>query len=310
MKEIFSRIESAAFALPKNKMSNDDFIKKYKIESSSDWIKERTGIKSRYFVDNAEELEEITLKCCQKATLDVAKETIDGIIVATSTHCMNFPSLASIMHNKLGLKEEVQIFDINAACNGFLCALAQADLWIKHCGMERVLVVGAEAMSSILDMQERSTSVLFGDGAGAVLLSKSQKSGISNWIHGAKTDHKEALFVDSFIKMNGRTVFENAVKSFEGMIKKILLKSNLSLNEIDYIIPHQANMRIFENIANRLGIAMGKIPFLASETANTSSATIPIAIAQMHSTFLSQKSKIIVAGFGAGFTYSICLLEF
>lgn len=329
IEKMLARIVAAASALPKDCMTNDEFIKRYNIESTSEWIESRTGIQERRFAESQEEFEKIIIESAVKSIkkayeLDLMEsaeknmkssekneenlaeivksysEKIEGVIVATSTNFYHFPGISQIVHKALKLKKTARAIDINAACNGFMVALSIADMWIRSEGLNNILVIGADMMSQILDMFDRSTSCLFADAAGSVLVKRSNEKGILAWEHRVESEHCFELYAREKIYMNGRNVFDHAIKTFEELTIELLKKTNKTIDEIDLIIPHQANARMFETLARRLNIDIKKIPFLAKKTANTSAATIPVALSELE---LKNKT-VILLGFGAGFTAS------
>lgn len=304
-----SKIIKAAHAFPTNCYSNQEFIKKYKIDTTSDWIESMTGINQRYFINSAKEFEEIVIKAAQ-TVLQNFNGKIDAIVVATSTNPYYFPGLSQIVHKALGCGKNVRTIDTNAACNGFMQALAIADSFIRYENMENVLVIGADAMSTVLDMNDRSTCCLFGDGAGAVILSNSNSAqegskAIKAWEHVTLSENYESLIAEKFVVMNGRSVFENSIKTFEEIITKVIEKGGLKIEEVDLFILHQANYRIFNTLAKKMNLDEAKIPFLAKDFANTSAATIPICLSLTD----FKNKNIVLAGFGAGFVASATLLS-
>jgi len=309
-----SKIIAAASAFPTNCYKNSDFIEKFKIESTSEWIESMTGIVQRYFVQDFREFEQIVVQAANdvlgKVENRLKTDNLDAVIVASSTSCYHFPGLSQIVHRALGLKKSVRTIDTNAACNGFMHALSIADLLITANQAENVLVIGADANSTILDMTDRATCCLFGDGAGAVLVRADKKqpgsSPIIAWEHVTISENYEALTAQKHIIMNGRVVFENSIKTFEELIKKVLEKGGLEMADIDLFILHQANYRIFQSLCKKMGCDESKFPFLARDFANTSAATIPICLSKID--FLNK--NIVLAGFGAGFVGSASLLSY
>jgi len=317
IESMYSKIIAVASAFPKNGYTNDEFIQKYKVDTTSEWIESMTGIRKRYFAENIEEFEEIVItsakEAIEKAVNNIASHSsefgIDGVIVASSSNSYKFPGLSQIVHKALGLNKFVRTIDINAACNGFMQALSIANSWIKFDGMRNVLVIGADAMSFMLNMEDRGTCCLFGDGAGAVVLSNENMPGgsrlIREWEHITLSENYESLIAQKCVVMNGRSVFENSIKTFEEIITKLLEKANKKIEDIDLLILHQANYRIFKSLCGKMGIDENKIPFLAFDCANTSAATIPIALSQV----AYENKNLILAGFGAGFNASATLIS-
>jgi 3-oxoacyl-[acyl-carrier-protein] synthase-3 len=303
--KIYSNITKAASACASICLTNDDLIKKYSLDTTCDWIESRTGIKQRYFVQNINELEELATKCAHEVSLG---QVVDGIIVATSTNKYNFPGISQIVHKNLGLGKNARALDINAACNGFMMALSIANLWIKHEGLKNVIVIGAEAMSTILDMKDKTTCCLFGDGAGAILLSASNDRGLIDFHHMVLSQHYETLIATDLqkIQMNGRAVFETSVPAFQEVILNVLTKCDKKVEDIDLFILHQANARIFSAVARNMKLDESLFPFFGANFANTSAATIPMALAQAD--FMNK--TVLLSGFGAGFTTSATVLSY
>lgn len=299
---MYSNIIRAASAFPEQAYTNDQFIAKFNVDTTCEWIEQMTGIKQRYFVSDEKELEGLATIAASKVIDDVC---VDGIIVATSSHAYRFPGLSHIVHKNLGLKKYSRAFDVSAACNGFMVALSIADSWIKHEGLKNVIVIGAEAMSSMLNMSDRASCCLFGDGAGAVLLGASSRCGIIASEHVVLSQGYEALTAKQFIVMNGRAVFENSIKTFEEIILNVLKKAVMTVDDVDLFILHQANYRIFQSLAKIMKLDEAKVPFLATYSANTSAATIPIALSQID----FKDKTMVLAGFGAGFTASASLIS-
>ncbi len=300
---LYSNIVKASRAMPKRALSNDLFIKEYNIDTNSEWVETMTGIKQRYFVEDVSELNQLA---CQAASEVSSEIKVDGIIVASSTSGYHFPGISQIVHKYLDLDKHARAIDVNVACNGFMIALSIADSWIKHEGLENVIVIGAEAMSSILDMSDRSTCCLFGDGAGAVLLSKSNERGFVSFDHMVLSQRCDTLVAKKHIEMNGRAVFENSIKAFEEVILNALVKACKSVEDVDLFVLHQANARIFKSLAKQMCLDESKIPFFAANFANTSAATIPMALSL--SDF--ENKTVVLAGFGAGFTTTAGVLSY
>lgn len=301
-------------------VTNTDLMKI--IDTSDEWIKERTGIEQRYFstTDNTSDL---GVKAAQMAILDssINLSDIDLIIVATITPDAMMPSTANLIQAKLGLNNQKCLaFDVNAACSGFLIALQSAQAMIQSGFVRNALVIGSETLSKILDFNDRTTCILFGDGAGAVVLSQSDK--LTNMCHYSRSlgDLDQVLTTDGlplnteftrdvkqsiFLHMKGQAVFRFAVKAMEDAILQLCKQENLTLEDIDWIVPHQANSRIIQHVATKLNIEIEKFYINVNEYGNTSSASIPIALANMKEKgYLKKEQKIILVGFGAGLTWA------
>ena len=301
-------------------ITNKDLMKY--VETSDEWIKERTGIEQRYFssIENTSDLGvKASLKAIENAKID--PKLIDLIIVATITPDSMMPSTANLIQAKLGLNNQKCLaFDVNAACSGFLIALQNAQAMIQSGFAHTALVIGAETLSKILDFEDRTTCILFGDGAGAVILSNSDRDGSIGHYSRSEGDLDEVLTTDAFslnsdfktnlkqsyyLHMKGQAVFRFAVKAMEDAIHEICKQENIRLDEIDWIVPHQANKRIIQHVSSKLNIDINKFYLNLDKYGNTSSASIPIALADMNEKGLFEKNqKIILVGFGAGLTWA------
>lgn len=312
---------------PTNIVSNDDLSKI--VETSDEWILGRTGIKERR-ISQGEDTSEIATKAAQMAIerAGISGEDIDLIIVATITPDMFTPSVSCLVQKGIGAKNAMA-FDINAACSGFIYGLQVAySMMDNSSNFKNVLVIGAETLSKIIDWTDRGTCVLFGDGSGAVVLSKTEeeKKKIANFYSksdGSKGDAltagaidvinpyvKEIVTKNKKVEMNGQEVFKFAVTSIVKGIKTVLEESNLSIEDIDMIVPHQANLRIIEFAAKKLKVDFNKFYINLDKYGNTSSATIPIALNEMYEKSLLKKGKkIIMVGFGGGLTFGAALIE-
>jgi len=315
---------------PPNRVTNEQLAEIYNIDTSDEWIRSHTGIGSRYIASEEETCTDIarqaSLRALEKA--GITAEDLDCIVFTTSTPDYKiFPASASILQEKLGAKK-AGAFDLAQGCTGFIYGMEVGRSLILG-GMDKVLVVGAEKLSTYLNWKDRSTCVLFGDGAGAVVLSRSEgdKSEIFDKYLRSEGSGAEALKVhkggsknpliigeavneDSFIFMDGRQVYNFAVRSVTEVIKVLTEKHNISLEELKYIVPHQANRRIIQAAAKRLGLEMGKFYLNIEEYANTSAATIPIALNEMDEKGLLEKGDLILTvGFGAGLAYGGNLLR-
>ena len=312
---------------PTNTVTNDDLSKI--METSDEWILGRTGIKERR-ISQGEDTSDIAIKSAKMALerAGISADAIDLIIVATLTPDMFTPSVACLVQKGIGAGNAMA-FDINAACSGFIYGLQVAySMMENNNNFKNVVVIGAEVLSKIIDWEDRSTCVLFGDGSGAVVLSKTEeeKKKIANFYSksdGSKGDALTAGAVDVInpyvkeivtrnkkVEMKGQEVFKFAVTSIVHGIKTVLEDSNLSLEDIDYIVPHQANLRIIEFAAKKLKVDFNKFYVNLDRYGNTSSATIPIALNEMYEKSLLKKGKkIIMVGFGGGLTFGAALIE-
>ena len=313
MSSNFSKIVATGSYLPKKVITNYDLEKL--VDTSHEWIYERTGIIKRCIAEDNES----SVDMAYKASIDVIERSgldikcIDMIIVATSTPERVFPSSAVLLQNKLNI-DNCFAFDVNAACTGFIYALDIADKYIKNKSVSNVLVVGSEKMSSIVDWNDRNTCVLFGDGAGAVLVTASYDPGIISSTIGSNGSYKDLLTVNpdsDFIEMKGNDVFKIAVTTMGKLASETLKNNNLNIEEIDWLILHQANSRIINAIAKKISLPAEKIIMTIDAHGNTSAASIPLA---MDHAFVKGRLKkdniVLLEAFGAGFTWGSTLLKF
>lgn len=284
------------------------------VDTSDEWIIRRTGIKTRHIVEN-EDVCELALRAsidCLERAKGFSKTSLDAIIVATCTSPKRLPAVANIVQAGLGLERNILSFDINAACTGFLYALSIVDAMIASGKVSKVLLVGAEAMSTIVDWSDRNTCVLFGDGAGAVLISAADSGGILYEHMACDSSLEGALSaeVGGTLQMDGRSVFEAAVKKLTVAVKNALEVSGITVQEVDYFVMHQANIRIIDHISEKIGIERSKVVVTVDHHANTSAASIPITLAHLSSrTPIKKGDKILFAAMGAGFTYGVTIFE-
>jgi len=313
---------------PTRRLSNDELSKI--VETSDDWISSRTGIRERRIASEAEATSDLSLIAAKRALEDaqISPEDIDLVLVATITPDMAFPSTACILQHKLGLRK-VACFDLEAACSGFLYALDVADAMLSTGRYKNVLVVGAEKMSSIMDWEDRTTCVLFGDGAGAAVLSKEGTgSELLGFYCGADGATPSLLYQPAggsarpassetletrqhYLKMNGREIFKSAVRVMESSCRHLLDKHNLKITQIDHVIPHQANMRIVESLSKRLEIPMDNFYCNLDRYGNTSAASIPLALDEAVKADKFKKGQLgLLVAFGAGLTWASSLIRF
>ena len=285
---MYSRITGTGSYLPEKILTNLDLERM--VDTSDEWIRTRTGITQRHIAGENQVASDLALYACQNAmqAAGVTSQDIDLIIVATTTPDMIFPSTACILQNKLGI-ENCPAFDVQAVCSGFVYALATADMFVSSGKCRNALVVGSEIYSKIMDWNDRSTCVLFGDGAGAVVLSQSDQPGIlSTHLH-ASGSHSNILSAPGsisggkvqgtpYINMEGNAVFKFAVKVLEEVVQEAMAKNNLQSTDIDWLIPHQANIRIIQSTARKLGLPMDKVVVAVDKHGMTSAASIPLAL--------------------------------
>ena len=321
----YARISGTGSYLPPLRLTNADMVGRLAaggVETSDEWIVERTGIRARHFVADGVFASDMAAEACRKAmdAAGVDGNEIDLIIVATSTPDMVFPSTAAILQHKLGISG-CPVFDVQAVCSGFIYGLTVADAMIRTCTAKKALVVGAEVFSRLLDFSDRTTCVLFGDGAGAVVLEASEVPGIlATDIH-ADGKHASILCVpghvsggkvlgDPLLKMDGQAVFKLAVGVLEDTARAVLTKAGRSDADIDWLIPHQANIRIMQSTARKLKLPMDKVVVTVDEHGNTSAASIPLALD--HAVRAGQVKKgdtLLLEGVGGGFTWGAVLLD-
>jgi 3-oxoacyl-[acyl-carrier-protein] synthase III len=323
----YSRIVSTGSYLPPRRLTNADLAAELAakgVETSDEWIVERTGIRARHFaapeVTSSDLAYEAALQALSNAALQASD--IDLIIVATSTPDMVFPSVAAILQNKLVITNGCPAFDVQAVCSGFVYALTVADSLIKTGTAKRALVIGAEVFSRILDFNDRTTCVLFGDGAGAVILEASQTPGIlASDLH-ADGRHAGILCTpgtvsggsvlgDPTLKMDGPAVFKLAVGVLESAARAVLEKAGKTDADIDWLIPHQANIRIMQSTAKKLKMPMEKLIVTVDQHGNTSAASIPLALDHaVRSGKVKRGDTLMLEGVGGGFTWGAVLVEY
>lgn len=322
----YSRIAGTGSYLPPRRVTNEDLAAQLAaggIETSDEWIVERTGIRARHFADPGTNTSDLAAHAARHAmeAAGVKAADIDLIIVATSTPDMVFPSAACIMQNKLGIAG-CAAFDVQAVCSGFVYALTVADSMIRTGAASKALVIGAEVFSRILDFNDRTTCVLFGDGAGAVVLEASNEPGIlASDLH-ADGRHADILCVpgtvsggrvigEPFLKMDGQAVFKLAVGVLEDAARATLAKAGRDAADIDWLIPHQANIRIMQGTAKKLKLPMAKLVVTVDEHGNTSAASIPLALdAAVRGGKINKGDTLMLEGVGGGFTWGAVLLDF
>jgi len=322
----YSRITGTGSHLPPRRVSNADLARELAargIETSDDWIVERTGIRARHFAADGVACSDLALAAARAALQAAGREAadIDLIIVATSTPDMVFPSTACILQQKLGV-HGCPAFDVQAVCSGFVYALTLADSLIRTGSASRALVIGSEVFSRILDFDDRTTCVLFGDGAGAVVLEASNEPGLlASDLH-ADGRHVGILCVpgtvaggkvlgDPTLKMDGQAVFKLAVGVLENAARAVLAKAGKTEADIDFLIPHQANIRIMQSTARKLKLAADKLIVTVDEHGNTSAASIPLALdVAVRDGRIRHGHCLMLEGVGGGFTWGAVLLEF
>jgi len=321
----YSRITGTGSYLPPHRLTNADLVAQLAaqgVETSDDWIVERTGIRARHFAADGVFSSDLGLEAAKNALAAAGRvpQDIDLIIVATSTPDMVFPSTACILQNKLGANGSAA-FDVQAVCSGFVYALTLADSMIQTGAASKALVIGAEVFSRILDFKDRTTCVLFGDGAGAVVLEASDTPGIlASDLH-ADGKHVDILCVpghvsggqvlgDPLLKMDGQAVFKLAVGVLEDAARATLAKAGKTEADIDWLIPHQANIRIMQSTARKLKMSMDKVVVTVDQHGNTLAASIPLALDfAVRSGKVKPGETLMLEGVGGGFTWGAVLLN-
>ncbi len=321
-----SRIAGTGSDLPPLRLTNNDLVEmlaKRGVETSDDWIVERTGIRARHFVADDVHASDLATAAAQRA-LEAAGCTaadIDLIIVATSTPDMVFPSTASIVQRKLGVYG-CAAFDVQAVCSGFIYALSVADAMIKTGSANRALVIGAEVFSRLLDFDDRTTCVLFGDGAGAVVLELSDKPGVVATKLHADGRHLEILctpgtvnggkiFGDPLLKMDGPAVFKLAVGVLGDVANEVLELAGRTTSDVDWLVPHQANIRIMLSTARKLKLPAERVVVTVAEHGNTSAASIPLALdVAIRAGQIQRGQRLLLEGVGGGFTWGAALVDY
>jgi len=318
---IYSRITGTGSYLPHKILSNNDLEKM--VDTNDQWIQERTGIKKRHIIAENETTTDLAFNAAVKAieAAGIENREIDLIIIATTTPTRIFPSTASLVQERLGISG-CPAFDIQAVCTGFIYALTVADKFIKSGSANNALVIGAESLSRIVDWSDRNTCVLFGDGAGAVVLQASEETGIlSTHIH-SDGKYNGLLSVPTgpgsmdtdakpYIEMQGNDVFKIAVRTLSSIADETLSANNLSKKDIDWLIPHQANIRIIAATAKKLGMSMDQVVVTVDEHGNTSAASIPLALdVAVRDGRINRGEILLLEAFGGGFTWGSVLLNF
>jgi 3-oxoacyl-[acyl-carrier-protein] synthase-3 len=318
---MYSKIIGTGSYLPAKVLTNFDLEKI--VETSHDWIVSRSGIVERRIASENELTSDLALQASLRAveSAGISADEIDLVIVATTTPDQVFPSTACILQDKLGIKNCGAAFDMQAVCGGFVYAMNTADLYIRGGQARTALVVGAEVLSRILDWNDRTTCVLFGDGAGAVVLRASETPGIiASKLH-ADGSHRGMLKAegnirngevqgDPFIKMEGQAVFKFAVKVLSDVVEEVLAENHLQGSDIAWLVPHQANIRIMEATAKKLGLSMDNVIVTVATHGNTSAASIPLALdTAVRDGRIKAGQNIILEAVGGGFTWGAVLIR-
>jgi 3-oxoacyl-[acyl-carrier-protein] synthase-3 len=311
---IYSRIAGTGSYLPERVVTNAEFAAR--LDTNDAWIRERTGIERRHIAEKSQASSDLALQASKRAlqAADITADQLDLIVVATSTPDYVFPSTACLLQAKLGVKGSAA-FDVQAVCSGFVYGLATADTFIRSGQYKKALVVGAEVFSRILDWNDRGTCVLFGDGAGAVVLVASGKPGIHASVLRADGSHAGMLSVPGnvcggavvgspFLQMNGQAVFKFAVKVLEESARETVAAAQMELADIDWLIPHQANVRILDATARKLGLPPEKLVVTVDHHGNTSAASVPLALDEfVRAGKIRRGQRLLLQGVGGGFTW-------
>ena len=322
----YARITGTGSYLPTRRITNDELaaeLAQRGIETSNEWIIERTGIQARHFVGPEQSASDLGVEAARRAMdmAGVGPADIDLIIVATSTPDMVFPATAAIIQNKLGMAG-CPAFDVQAVCSGFVYALTVGDAMIRGGNAKRALVIGAEVFSRILDFNDRTTCVLFGDGAGAVVLEASDQPGIVSTCLHADGQFSHILNVpgtiacgsilgDPTLKMDGQAVFKLAVSVLDKAAHEALAKAGRDASCIDWLIPHQANLRIMQGTAKKLKLSADKVVVTVDQHGNTSAASIPLALDHaVRSGQVQRGQTLLLEGVGGGFTWGAVLVDY
>ena len=320
---MFSKIIATGSYLPTNVVTNQDLEKK--VDTTDEWIRTRTGIQRRSIADSEQATSDLGYEAAKKAIerSGIDANEIDLIIVGTCTPDVPTPNVGTIIQEKIGLKN-FPAFSIEAACSGFIYAINLANKFILSGDSKCALVIGAETLSRITDWEDRNTCVLFADGAGAAILKPSNDPGIIHSKLGANGAYSDLLYVpygtskrpikeernDNFLQMKGNEVFKVAVKTLERIAMDSLKEANMTADDIDWFIPHQANIRIIQAVSKRLNISEDKVVISLTNHGNTSAASIPLALDQsIREGKIKNGDTVLLQSFGAGFTWGTVILE-
>lgn len=323
----FTRVLGTGSALPERKVSNRELAAELAlrdIETSDEWISTRSGIRFRHYADSLQKASDIAAAACERAieVSRIDRQDIDLIVMATSTpdHYGGFPSTACVLQKKLGIKNNGAAFDVQAVCTGFIYGLSIADALMKSGAYRNVIVVGAEVFSQILDFKDRSTCVLFGDGAGAIVLGRGDRPGISSSKLHADGHLSDILKIpgrlsngridgNPYLYMEGSTVFKKGVKAMADVVVSILEENGLSVGDLDWLVLHQANIRILHAVAHHIGLPLEKLIVTVDRHGNTSAASIPLALdTGIREEKIKCGQTVMMAAVGGGLTWGGALM--
>ncbi|POR49028.1 3-oxoacyl-[acyl-carrier-protein] synthase III [Paraburkholderia eburnea] len=324
---LYSRVLGTGSFLPPERVTNQDLAERLAaqgVETSDEWIVARTGIHARHFAAPDVTTSDLALAASQRAiaAADVDPQAIDLIIVATSTPDFVFPSTACLLQNKLGIRNHGAAFDVQAVCSGFAYAVSVADSLIRSGQHRTALVVGAETFSRILDFKDRTTCVLFGDGAGAIVMQASEQPGVLASALHADGSYAHILCTpghvnggviagNAFLYMDGPAVFKLAVNVLEKVAHEALDKAQLTADQIDWLIPHQANIRIMQGTCRKLGLPAERMVVTVGEHGNTSAASIPLALdVAVRDGRIKRGQNVLIEGVGGGFTWGASIIRY
>ena len=323
---MYSKIIGTGSYLPNEAVTNDELaarLAKDGVETSDEWIRSRTGIEQRYLASPNQTSSDLALFAAQNALemAEVLPSEIDLIIVATTSPDMTFPSTACLLQAKIGA-DNAAAFDVQAVCSGFVYALTTADAMIRAGQAKKALVVGSEVFSRMLDWKDRTSCVLFGDGAGAVVLEASEEAGIlasrihsngrlSSILNVSSSIQGGKVVGNPFMYMDGQAVFKNAVSALGDVAQEVLDAANMDASQLDWLIPHQANLRIIAATAKRLDFPMDKVVVTVNQHGNTSAASVPLAFdTAVRDGRITKGQTVLVQGVGGGFTWGANLFRF
>ncbi len=317
----YSRIAGTGGYVPKDIISNEDLEKM--VDTDNEWIMKRVGVRERHVIGKSGE---DTISMSKKAALNamemagIGPDDIEMVVVGTATPVYHFPSNSCVLMRELGITNDVPAFDLNAACAGFIYGLSVADQYIKNNTIKTALVIGVDALTELVDWTDRSTCILFGDGAGAFILQADEKPGIMSTYINANGHYADLITskntisdksADQHIEMRGNEVFKIAVKKLGEIVEKTVEKSGMKKSDIDWLIPHQANMRIIMATAKRLDLPLERVVLTIEEHGNTSAASIPLAMDHaVRKGQIKRGETLLLEAFGAGLAWGSALVKF